>query len=370
MRDSRKISAWQVFFLLMLLMNGAYSLLLPQSVGQRLSHADGSLVILATTVLALLLLWLVRGIAIGFADRSVAAYLPQVLGKVGGKLAGGLFCAFFAFLTVMFMASFHEMLGAELLPTTPRWVTMTATFILIVWIVCNGLEDIARFSTLLAPLIILVLVLILLGNVQAMQLVNVLPFGGSSWPDRLKTMQLVLLVFLPVCTLLVLYPRVLEQDKVWRLAALSIVASGIYQALMFFAVIAIFGSTEGIRIIWPLVELARMVRIGPFLERLEAVFIAIWLTIAFLNGSILTYCTAATWRELWPRQPRWRSNALVFAVIWVGTLAVSDMLRLFMLRVTFSQWVLPGILLLLVITRLAVWRWQRKAGKEGQHAAS
>ena len=87
----------------------------------------------------------------------------------------------------------------------PRWLTMTATFLLIVWIVCNGLEDIARFSTLLAPLIILVLILIILGNVQAMQVVNVLPFGGSSWPDRLKTAQLVLLIFLPVCTLLVLY---------------------------------------------------------------------------------------------------------------------------------------------------------------------
>ncbi len=370
MKDSRKISAWQVFFLLTLLMNGAYSLLLPQSVGQRLNHADGSLVILATTVLALVLLWLVRGIAKAFRDKGPGVYLPEVLGKFGGRLTGGLLCAFFIFLTVIFLASFHEMLGAEILPKTPRWLTMTATFLLIVWIVCNGLEDIARFSTLLAPLIILVLILIILGNVQAMQVVNVLPFGGSSWPDRLKTAQLVLLIFLPVCTLLVLYPRVLEQDKVWRLAALSVIISGIYQALMFFAVIAIFGPTEGVRIIWPLVELARMVRIGPFLERLEAVFIAIWLTIAFLNGSILTYCAAASWRELWPKRPRWQSNTLVFIAIWLGTLAVNDMLRLFLLRITFSQWVLPGSVLLLVVMRLAVWRWQRRTGKEGQHAAS
>ena len=138
---------------------------------------------------------------------------------------------------------------------------------------------------------------------------------------------------------------------------------------MFFAVIAIFGPTEGVRIIWPLVELARMVRIGPFLERLEAVFIAIWLTIAFLNGSILTYCAAASWRELWPKRPRWQSNTLVFIAIWLGTLAVNDMLRLFLLRITFSQWVLPASVLL-VVMRLAVWRWQRRTGKEGQHAAS
>ncbi len=370
MRDSRKISAWQVFFLLMLLMNGAYSLLLPQMVGQRLNHADGSLAILATTVLALVLLWLVKGIAQGFSDKGLTVYLPEVLGKVGGRIAGGLFCAFLAFLTIVFMASFHEMLGAELLPTTPRWLTMTATFVLIGWIVCNGLEDIARFSTLLAPLIILTLILVLLGNVQDMHLVNVLPFGSSGWSERFKTIQLVLQIFLPVCTLLVLYPRVLEQDKVWKLAAVSIIASGIYQALMFFAVIAIFGATEGIRIIWPLVELARMVRIGPFLERLEALFIAIWMSIAFLNGSILTYCTAQSWRDLWPKQSRRRNTVIVFLAIWLGTLAVNDMLRLFLLRGIFGQWVLPGILILLVIMRLAVWHWQHKKGKEGQHAAS
>ena len=370
MKDSRKISAWQVFFLLMLLLNGAYSLLLPQSVGQRISHADGALVILAATVLALLLLGLIKGIAQGFAKEGVLANLSKLFGHWLGLLVGLGYCAFFIFLTVIFMASFHEMLGAELLPTTPRWLTMTATFVLIGWIVTNGLEDIARFSMLFAPFIILMLVLVLLGNVQDMHLVNVLPFGDSGWPQRLKTMQLALLIFLPVCTLLVLYPRVLEQEKVWRLAALAIILSGVYQAVMFFAVIAIFGATEGIRIIWPLVELARMVRIGPFLERLEALFISVWLSIAFLNGSILTYCAAQSLRDLRPKGKRWQSQALIFAVIWLATLAVNDMLRLFLLRAAFSQWVLPAIIILLVVTRLAIWRWQRKSGKGESHAAS
>lgn len=369
MRDSKKISAWQAFFLLTLLLNGAYSLLLPQGVGQRLNNAGGAVAILAATVLALLLLWGVKNIAYHFKTQSLTEYLPQIFPPVVGKLLGVVFCLFFVLLTVLFMASFHEMLCAELLPNTPRWVTISATFILICWVVCNGLEDIARFSMLVAPSIFILLVLVLLGNAQDMYIVNILPVKDFSLAHVWEAARVAMLTFLPVCTLLVIYPRVREQDKVWRLAALSIIISGIYQVVMFLGVIAIFGMVEGARINWPLVELARMVHIGPFLERLEATFIAIWLSIAFLNGSILTYCAVTSWQALWSQKEK-RRYGLAFGVIWFSCVMVNDMLRLFLLRMYFYQWVLPIVCLLLAVIWLAVLLWRHRLGKEGQRASS
>ena len=173
------ISTLETFFLLMLLMNGAYSLLLPQSVGRFIGHADGALVILAGALAGLLVLVLVRGIARYRPKQGVVSLLPELFGPLWGRLMGGVFCFYFLYLTVFYLGCFHEMLAAELLPNTPRWLVMTATLLLILWIVHNGLEDIARFSALVAPVVLLMLILVLLGNGQDMHWVNVLPFGGS-----------------------------------------------------------------------------------------------------------------------------------------------------------------------------------------------
>lgn len=363
MKDSRNISAMQVFFLITLLMNGTYSLLLPQSIGRFITQADGALVILASAVVGLVVLQLVKGIAQSQPQKGIVSYLPELLGRFWGKVIGLVFCLYFLFLTVFYLACFHEMLSAELLPNTPRWLVLTATLLLIGWIVHNGLEDIARFSTLLAPFVLIMLILVLLGNYQDIHWINVLPFGSSDWWERFHSFKVTLPLFLNVLCLLVLYPRVLEKKQIWKIACLSVLVSGIYLAVMFLAVLGTFGATEGVRIVWPLIEMSRMVRIGPFLERIEAVFIASWLSIVFLNGSVLAYCTAQCirqWRQSQSRSwSRW-CNGLTMALIWISVLWVDDMVRMFL-----QQWVISNVLIwvmlvLLIIIRLAVFWKQRK----------
>ena len=109
-----------------------------------------------------------------------------------------------------------------------------------------------------------------------------------------------------------------------------------------------------------------MVRIGPFLERIEAVFIAVWLSIAFLNGSVLMHCSAQCLQELCRRLDRRVTNLAAFVIIWAGALWVNDMARMLL-----QQWLISNVLTwvmlaLLLLIRLRVAYKQRKEAKHVQ----
>lgn len=356
MKIENKISNSQAFLVIVLLINGVYSLLIPHLTSRRVG-ADSIFCMILGTVMGIIMMLMIHRIAMKYPDETVIQYLPKLMGKWMGKFFGLIICFFNLFIAAFYLNCFAEMLVAELLPNTPRLVLLGMTLLLIWWIVNNGLEDIARFSTLLAPLIMVMCVLVILGNIKDMKLVNFLPFGQVSEAGGMGFATLTAIsLFLTLINVMMIYPKVLEPARLKRVGIWAVVIVGGYVIMVIFTTLAVFGGLEGGRVVWPTIELARMIRVGPFLERVEAIFILVWLTIAFINGSFHVYCTSVSWQQLFNRQDYKRFNVLVVLAVFSLCALPQGMENVMMLQYGFSMIGTGIIWALLIILFLASFR--------------
>ena len=139
--------------ILIMLLTGIYILILPRHL-VTIVGTDGWLVLLVGGFVSSLMLFFINKISRKFPGKTVVEFAPVVMGLFLGKLLGGILVVYYTFLAAVSLRIFAEMLKSVLLSDTPRWVVVVALVALITWIVQNGLEDIARFTELLAPIIL------------------------------------------------------------------------------------------------------------------------------------------------------------------------------------------------------------------------
>ena len=355
-----KIASYQLFFIVTLIFNGAYSLIMQNILGRHVKGADGILCMLGAFVLGIGVLIFVHYIGKALQYDNLISFLPKIMGKKIGKLVGFMFAFYFSYAAIFYLKCFDEMLVAELLPNTPRWILSLALLLLVLWIINNGLEDIARFYTLLGPIVITMLLAVLVANSGNFRWYNALPFGESDPSGFLSGVQAAFPIFLINITLLVVYPAVNQPQKILKVALGGMTLSAVYLMIMFLFILGVFGNVNGLKIVWPLIELSRMIRIGPFLERVEAVFILVWFSIAFLNGSFLTYCSTTSWQALFNVQKAKRFNVLVVGVLFIVSLFAKDLKAIFIMQYWFSRYVAISVVILLLLTAAAVWLQKRR----------
>ncbi len=283
------ISPRQAFFLMLILYNGIFYLMLPR----QLVHAAGSMGWLALFLglgVAIAVVGFITGLGRRYAEKSIVQYALLVLGKGLGYPISLVLLLYFALLAVGSLRIFAELLHSALLPETPRFVLVVSLVLLIYWVVQNGLEDMARVTEFLAPFIIFLLLVALLGNIQYGEVDHLKPVVFVEWWKIGRGILSVISYFGLIVTLLMLFPFIKPYERVARMSVFAVMIGGATSAVTYFSLLTTFGVEETARMAWPVLEMVRMVRISSFLERLDALFLAVWLSTAFLNASLLSFC--------------------------------------------------------------------------------
>jgi len=291
------ISPRQVFFILVMLLTGIYILILPRHM-VTIVGTDGWIVLLVGGFISSLMLFFINKTSRRFPGKTVVEFTPLIMGPFLGKILGGILVAYYTFLAAVSLRIFSEMLKSVLLADTPRWIVVLGLVVLITWIVQNGLEDIARFTELIAPIILLLLIAALLGDLRYMEAIRLRPMLQSEPFSLLEGFISTLSYFGIIIVLLMLYPYVNAPKKLTVTSILALVFAVIITMGFFMGTVATFGIYETSRMAWPVIELVKMVRIGEFLERVESLFLSVWLSIAFINVSVLAFCSVSGWTQL------------------------------------------------------------------------
>jgi len=161
-----------------MLLTGIYILILPRHLVST-TGVDGWLVLLAGGFMSSVMLFFINKISRKFPGKTVVEFAPLVMGPILGKIFGAILVLYYTFLAAVSLRIFAEMLKSALLADTPRWIVLIALIALIIWIVQNGLEDIARFTELLAPIILLFLIAALIGDFSYMETIRLRPILQS-----------------------------------------------------------------------------------------------------------------------------------------------------------------------------------------------
>lgn len=283
------ISPRQAFFLILILLNGIFYLMLPRQLVNEVGSM-GWLALMLGLGAAIAIIGFITGLGRRYADKSIVQYAPLILGKALGYPISLVLLLYFAMLAVGSLRIFAELLNSALLPETPRLVLIGSLVLLVYWVVQNGLEDIARVTEFLSPFIIFLLFLALLGNIQYADISRLKPVVFIEWWKIGRGILSTVSYFGLVVTLLMLFPFIKPYDRVARMGFFVVVTGGLISGVTYLSLLTTFGVEETARMAWPVLEMVRMVRISSFLERLDALFLAVWLTTAFLNASLLSFC--------------------------------------------------------------------------------
>ncbi|HEX6972710.1 MAG TPA: GerAB/ArcD/ProY family transporter [Limnochordia bacterium] len=295
-RTPSDITRYQVFALTAGSIIGVGVLVLPRWIVER-AGSGAALAMGIGSLLALGLAWLwskameqyptvgpravARTAGVGHAARVVLAV------ALGG---------FYLVAAAMVAREFGEVVVSAILTQTPLEVTVLLLLGLSAYMVRQSIQAQMRVFELLLPLMVFPGVLIAFFSLQNARALNLLPVWGNH-PSGLWSASLIALGSfegMMVSAMVVTIPgrpRRLVGPMLW-----AVVVSLFVYILVTTATLAVFGPQETRELMWPTLELARITSLpGNILERIEALFLAVWVAAVFttLAGALLTVAVIA-----------------------------------------------------------------------------
>lgn len=289
-----KLSNWQMIVLMVVALQYGRAALI-HTVLQNVTYG-WFIALLIVTVLVLLLFWGITRISNLYPGQMPTEYLPKILGKPLATILMVLFALYFMLSAAFVLSEFVDTVKIFLLRKTPREVIVLAMLILSLYLVQGGVLALARVSELFFIFIsIFTLSYVLLGIpllrpnewlAQVLvydvgELSNSVLFGASG--------------FIGFETLLFFAPFMEKPKNLWKSGALGIGIAMLMAFVITAVLIAVFTAPGVVRLLYPLMELSKIVRVpGMLLERLDVLFVVMRTMICFISAALYHYLAAHT----------------------------------------------------------------------------
>jgi spore germination protein len=255
-------------------------------------NSAAPLVTLMGLVIALFSLIVVTKLGVRYPNKSIIGYSEEILGKWFGRIGSIILILLFMVLTGLGAREFGAVVISAILRETPEEITV---FIMLFLAASTSRNDINTFSyihTFYLPVILAPGVIISLVALQNANILYVQPILGSNIPSMAKGALTIAALCLWSFVFTIVIPAMVNPKKamkatIWGMA----IAGGVY-LLIVIAVIAVFGPEETKKLLWPTLELARATSLpGNILQRLDVIFLVVWLTAVYttlLSGYTFT----------------------------------------------------------------------------------
>lgn len=319
----------------------------------------GWMIPVIATALGLLGFGLIAALMKRFPGKSIVEVSEEVAGKFLGITISLSFFGFFFYLTVVVLRQFAETVIATTLPLTPISVVTAVFLAAVVYGAYLGIETIARGNWLLFPFMLLGYVTILAGVLPYLNTDNFFPVLGTGPATIVKYGMLKSSLLGEVLVLAVICPVIREQKKFTRIGVMSILVAGVTMTAAVVVLIGVF-SPQGARdgAAYPLFQLARLIIYGRFVQRIESIFIFVWIFAGLVEICVSLYASAVILARTL-KLPVYRPLVFPLALLAyslsfvppdyvTATKLETEVLRNYGWSIVF---VLPGLLLLLARLR-------------------
>ncbi len=259
---------------------------------------------LMTGLLAALLLWPVGLVLRGIRGGSLLDLVEQGLGRwavIPFTLihVGGL-----CFAAGMILRETSEMAISAVFPHTPQTFATTALMLAAVYAAWGEASSLVRLGRLFLPLVLVGIALVLAGTVGWGEIRYLLPFWGPGIPRLIGGLPSATAIQFPAFLVLTMTGQVRDRQGLLPWLPLVPLLGGLVIALEKAVLQMVFAFPIGLQIAFPLHTASRLILGGRFFERLEGVWVFIWVVgTSILLGAILHASSAVFGRTfLLPRR--------------------------------------------------------------------
>lgn len=247
------------------------------------ARRDSYLSVILAWYLDVLLAIVYAYMGVRFPGQNMVQYSITIFGKKIGKLVGVIFPIFFLIVSALLQRGFSIILFNAFFPKTPEEVILISSYIVVAYAALKGIETIGRVCEILGPIYLfsfIILFLFVIPDVNMDRLKPQLELGVKPF----ITGAPYILAFIGICIMMGMFIPICDHPENGFLAKFRAVSMGASViCLLIITCIGVFSFTQAKDMVNVSLELARVIHIGGFLERVEA----IWLIIA-VGATILT----------------------------------------------------------------------------------
>ncbi|HJV44719.1 MAG TPA: endospore germination permease [Bacillota bacterium] len=226
-----------------------------------------------------------------YPDQTLIQIFETIFGKWLGALFSIIYLYFFLNIASVIVREFAEVLNTALMPETPVSIFIVYVMVAVIFAVFRGLEAIIRTNAITLPISLISLVVILCLLVKTYHPELILPILEDGIKPVVRGSLVPLSLFGEVILLPMLYPYVQDKENVLRYSMLAQIISIFILLGLILAIISTFGAEEAKNLTLPVFSLVRMISIANFFERVEAIMVAIWISLLYTKMCIYLYVT-------------------------------------------------------------------------------
>jgi spore germination protein KB len=255
---------------------------------------DAWLAILLGGLIGMVIISLVHFFVYRFPDKNMFQVFELCIGRKITIVCTLMYIIYYLYLSSRVIRDFGELMATAILPNTPIEM-MSLTFCLLMgYIMYLGIEVLARTSEVFTPYIfgfflLLAIFLFASGSVEFNQ---IQPILGEGIKPVIKT-ALTKLAFFPFGEMIafsVIYASLSNKKYSLRVSIVGVGLATLLLSASSLLMIVSLGVDSVSRSNFPLLSTARVVSIGNFIERIDALVVFMIMLGVFIKGSLFFYC--------------------------------------------------------------------------------
>ncbi|NQX60054.1 GerAB/ArcD/ProY family transporter [Paenibacillus qinlingensis] len=361
-----QISSRQFMVLVIFYTMGSAIVLMPGVISHG-ADQDAWIAALIGMIAGIVPIWIYLSLGGRFPGLTIVEYNELLLGKWLGKTVSLLFLAFYLLFSAILLREIGDFVSTQTLTETPIMVIHAMFMIMIVTAARLGIETLGRAGEVMFPFVMVLLLIFFGFLLPEIKVQNIQPIMATEAKPIIESAILFVVdPFLELSVFLMIFPYV--KTKKWKKSFIwgALIGSVVLTSMILFSIL-VLGAYITVIQLYPSYALARYIRFGGFIQRIEEVVSGIWYISMFFKLT-LTFC-ASTLLIKQTFQLR-ESKFLVFplAVVIVPLAQIVSPNRSYSLDFAEESWtlftatfalVIPVVLLLLASWRKV--RLRRKA---------
>ncbi|OMF37963.1 spore gernimation protein [Paenibacillus sp. FSL H8-0548] len=357
MENPRQITVIQAAAILFSTIIGVGVLPLPLF-AVRVANSGAPLVTLLGMLLGFVGLGIITLLGMRFPNKSIIQYSEDILGKWLALLGNILIIVFFAILTSLTAREFGEVVVTSVLKTTPVEVTVIVMLLLAAITTRNDITTFAYIHVFYTPILLVPVLLIVALALKNSDLINLQPIWGNATGNMLPGILTIAALFQGSFILTIVIPAMRQPEKAMKASMVGMLFAGGLYITIVAATVSVFGSEEIKKLLWPTLELAKATSLpANILERLDAAFLAVWVTAVFTTLYSSYFLTIHSISKLFRLSDHRMFSFFLLAFVFVMAMLPQNILQMYSIIQNFGRIGLaitiayPGLLLVIALLR-------------------
>lgn len=291
-----------------------------------------------------------------FPGQTVIQYSGKILGWIPGKITGFVFLFFYLHTNGIVLREYGEFVVGSFMTKTPMIVVIGSMVLVCAFSVHGGLEVIARSAEFLVPVVIILLLVIVILLIPDLEPKNLYPVMEKGIMPSLKGAVVPSSWFTEFFLISFLLPFLDKKEKGLKWGMISVFAVMLTMVVTNLFSLFLFGDITA-TFTYPVMSAARYINLADFLQHLDPIVMAIWVSGTFIKISVFYYAIVigtAQWLNLSDHRPI--VFPLGFLLVLVSIWSAPNLQELthslsttWPFYAIFIQTIIPIVLLLLAV---------------------